>query len=443
MTRCDVDGHTPVAAYGVSQGYAASNMWANDFTGQGLKDYEVTISINIFGTYYASIHEDDGGNPGAIVETIEGTWLGETLPRDFVILFEQLNLTQDETYWFSIRTTVGFNLYHTEPFTTNNMYAADYASPSWSSAGGNGWEWMMNSITVNTFPVAESPWASGGDEIYTNGDYTVHIFNTEGTLVCGEGSIEGESLVIAGGGGGSSGGGGAGGVLSGAETLTENMDVTVGDGGIGGKAQSTNGNNGEDSAFGTRTAVGGGGGGKEDANGLHGGSGGGSGDYGTRIGGVAEAGQGYDGGTNNDKGSPYPAPGGGGAGGIGKQPIDGSHGGIGGIGIENDISGNLIKYAGGGGGGTYNTGGIGGPASHGGAKGNGANQTPATAPVNKGGGGGGCGSSITAGTGGTGVVIIRYLTPAGGGNNSKRQFVIPTERDYPIFKTERVFPIIQ
>ena len=50
--------------------------------------------------------------------------------------------------------------------------------------------------------------------------------------------------------------------------------------------------------------------------------------------------------------SSYGGGGGGGAGGEGKNPIDNDHGGDGGSGIVNDITGILTGYAGGGGGST-------------------------------------------------------------------------------------------
>jgi hypothetical protein len=105
--------------------------------------------------------------------------------------------------------------------------------------------------------------------------------------------------------------------------------------------------------------------------------------------------------------------GGGGAGqGANGQSVSGTTGGNGGIGISSSITGTSTYYgAGGGGGGTV----IGGTGGGGGA-GNGAvaPSDGGDATVNTGGGGGGAAristGSYSGGTGGTGVVVIRYLT---------------------------------
>src|SRR5680860_683146 len=116
--------------------------------------------------------------------------------------------------------------------------------------------------------------ASGGTITYTDsnglnprsspaytGGYTVHTYTTVGNSTftpTGSGSVE--ILVVGGGGGGRSnlsGGGGGGGVLTGVEAVTGNMTVTVGTGGAAGSP-------GDNSIFGTQTAVGGGRGGYRD-----------------------------------------------------------------------------------------------------------------------------------------------------------------------------------
>ena len=267
-----------------------------------------------------------------------------------------------------------------------------------------------------------------GGNITHDGLYTVHTFTSSGTLTCTGGNITAEVLVVAGGGGGGydyytadgvgrgAGGGGAGGYLAGSETLSGSMAVTVGDGGGGAIADTyagSCGRPGQNSVFLTRTAIGGGGGighsvgGGVACSGNNGGSGGGgnhSSAYGTCI-----AGQGHDGSggyTNN----PYNGGGGGGAGAVG-EPASGITSGDGGAGLNNDIvkRGTNVGYSGGGGGaGSGGTLGVGGLGDGGDA---GMSGTPNT------GGGGGAGHALrmkASSPGGSGVVVIRYLTAVAG-----------------------------
>ncbi|MCK5014989.1 MAG: hypothetical protein KAS66_14350, partial [Candidatus Omnitrophica bacterium] len=217
-------------------------------------------------------------------------------------------------------------------------------------------------------------------------------------------SFDVECLVVAGGGGGGTntgGGGGAGGLLynvSYAVSL-QTYDIKVGAGGV-------KDDNGGNSVFSTLTAIGGGGG-QGGADGLDGGSGGGGGHYATWDGGSGVAGQGHDGGDGVD----YNSGGGGGAGQVGDN-ADSANSGDGGNGLAYSISGSSTYYAGGGGGGadTFRSdnpgsGGLGG----GGNGGDSSVGYPGT--VNTGGGGGGGSNRPTpmaGGTGGSGIVIIRY-----------------------------------
>jgi Concanavalin A-like lectin/glucanases superfamily len=154
-------------------------------------------------------------------------------------------------------------------------------------------------------------------------------------------------------------------------------------------------------------AVGGGGGGQYSTtvNGASGGSGGG-GSYGATAAAAGTAGQGFAGGwlTGQTCGSA-----GGGAGAVGGNCI-GVNGGNGGAGLASSISGVSVTYAGGGAGGPYT--GVGGTGGAGGG-GNGGNYSPATACTpgasNTGGGGGGIASTGLC-NGGSGVVIISYIT---------------------------------
>ena len=155
----------------------------------------------------------------------------------------------------------------------------------------------------------------------------------------------------------------------------------------------------------TQSGGSGGGGGGSDLGGFHSVNGGAGTGTGITL-------QGYAGG-NGYYDSPYfRGSGGGGAGGVGKNASDTANGGIG---LSYSITGSSIGYGGGGGGGSWNSnnfgyggGGInnifgGGNGVYSGAGGNGA--------ANTGGGGGGSGNATgnqPAGTGGSGIVIIRY-----------------------------------
>lgn len=263
-----------------------------------------------------------------------------------------------------------------------------------------------------------------------------------------------EYLVIGGGGGGSadrSGGGGAGGYrssvhdeLSGKNTQAEetsivnygSYQVTVGAGGAGGTlAENASGTKGGTSSFYNIISLGGGAGGFDtgDSN-ANGGSGGGAGIRGSgeyRAGGSGTAGQGFDGGedgTGADQSLKYMAGGGGGAGEAGGNGVDSFLGGKGGDGISSSITGVATYRAGGGGGGQGSSnssagysrqdGGLGG----GGTSNRGYSSSPIAASfgvTNTGGGGGGGGrghtdsgssSNMNGANGGSGVVIIKYIS---------------------------------
>jgi hypothetical protein len=223
-------------------------------------------------------------------------------------------------------------------------------------------------------------------------------------------------IVVAGGGGGGGwgGGGGAGGLVSGTSlVLTPGVTYSaiVGGGGTAGTTAYTGGGNGGNSSFtGLTTAVGGGGGGWHSSNpGYSGGSGGGGSASGG-AGGSGTAGQGNNGGTGGgfDGANYYGGGGGGGASGAGSTYV--SY--VGGAGGAGTLWLNGTYYAGGGGGHTHGS--VSASNSSGGAGGGGAggnysqNRSPVGGTANTGGGGGG---GYAGSTGGSGVVIIRYLTP--------------------------------
>ena len=259
--------------------------------------------------------------------------------------------------------------------------------------------------------------------------YKVHIFEGAGTFtVTTPGEIE--YLVVGGGGGGGSahstngvGGGGAGGFLTGKTNVTnQTYNITIGNGGTGASNQGNGGTNGggtdggDSSIIGTGlniTAVGGGLGRTDGGN--DGGSGGGAGTYSSgatraHSGGTATPGQGNPGGNtfgvSGDGGA-----GGGGAGGVGGDS-NSTRGGDGGPGLASSITGVTRFYAGGGGGSMWET----GQAGYGGIGGGGngitrEQGTNANGAANSGGGGGGSKNRVqdVAGTGGSGIVVIRHV----------------------------------
>ena len=229
-------------------------------------------------------------------------------------------------------------------------------------------------------------------------------------------------LVVAGGGagvnnqGGGVGGGGAGGYLTnyGGTALTlaiaTNYIVTVG---AGGAANVTGGSetDGSNSVFNTITSIGGGKGGYGTGQGNTGGSGGGSGRNYTSAGGLGTSGQGNDGGAGGTigAGSTGSGGGGGGAGSVGVAGVSPNNGGNGGDGLENQITGATgVFYAGGGGGGSSYGGGGSGGSSIGGNGGLSTTTSATAGSTNTGSGGGGAGGAIQAGSGGSGIVILRY-----------------------------------
>ena len=292
-------------------------------------------------------------------------------------------------------------------------------------------------FTIYGIEAAKSPYAEGGDKVYSTGTHWVHEFYNSGTFVPRQ-NLTCDYLVVAGGAGGggganvtntrSGGGGGAGGmrctvtatggggsVESALSLSAQAYTVIVGAGGAAGINTSSAGTAGSNSVFSSITSTGGGSGGLANSDtATTGGSGGGGG---TAYNGKAgTSNQGYAGG--NGTASSNAAGGGGGAGAAGANGTSGQ-GGNGGNGVATSISGSSITYGGGGGGAggalgssTAGTGGAGGGGAggyHHPSTSSGLNATSGT--VNRGGGGGG-GSvdtySGTPGSGGSGIVIVRY-----------------------------------
>lgn len=253
--------------------------------------------------------------------------------------------------------------------------------------------------------------ACTGGTITTVSGYKIHKFTSSGTFTCPS-SRNVEVLVVGGGGGGSAGvnaaggsGGGGGGLIynNSFSVSTTPIIVTVGSGGAGATG-SSNGSKGEDSEFGSLKAIGGGGGGARETNGSTGGSGGGGGISGAaKSGGAVEvSGQGFAGGNNSSSSPNYGGGGGGGAGSAGQAGTS-TKGGNGGNGLQYNISGTAVYYAGGGASSYYTSGGTLGTAGLGGS------AVGANGAANSGAGGGGALSNgMNGASGGSGVVIVRY-----------------------------------
>jgi|9_EtaG_2_1085328.scaffolds.fasta_scaffold05934_2 hypothetical protein len=307
--------------------------------------------------------------------------------------------------------------------------------------------------------------ASGGNSVVTCGDFKTHIFTGPGTFTvscagnaCGSNSVE--YLVVAGGGAGgtgqngSAGGGGAGGfrartALPGAPPLNApaNLPVSVQAYsiavGAGGGNESKLGplKPGSVSTFSTITSAGGGAGrpghdavcgtpGYNPVPAMNGGSGGGA--TGNCGPGAASTGnspptnpaQGTNGGAGNLEGGTRSGGGGGGAGQAGQNGVEPLQGGFGGNGsfIPTAFIGPTApsygcsptplapngRYFSGGGGGAVQSGCNMGAGGAGGGK-PAANPQGGQGAVNTGGGGGAGGNDCTgSGTGGSGIVMIRY-----------------------------------
>ena len=309
--------------------------------------------------------------------------------------------------------------------TTGEMYCCTDAT-----AGANVWTNIGDGVgSVSPY----TPMVATGGTITTDGDYKVHSFTSSGNFqitTLGDDAVV-EYLVVAGAGGGGAtgmdsraygGGGGAGGYRTATDfsVSATTYTITVGGGG-------TYSADGSDSVFSSITSISGGAGNEDDDNGASGGSGGGGGGKnGGGSGGAGTAGQGYAGGSGSTSHGHAAAGGGGGANAAGGDAGHAvSAGGDGGDGKSNDITGSAVTYAGGGGGcNMVNT-----PQNNGGAGGGGdggylcessscineSDGNPGTANTGGGGGGGartspGVRSDYfrNGGTGGSGIVIIRY-----------------------------------
>ena len=338
-------------------------------------------------------------------------------------------------------TVSGINAY-TGPTTVNAGTLNIQSNTALGTAAGGttvamgGRLQLQNNITVT----GEALTLNGGDLVVatggtatTSGAYEIHTFTSSGTLTVSDGGSL-DYLVVGGGGGGggqSGGGGGGGEFRTGSFSVAPDEIFTVTRGAGGGVNGNDRGSNGVTSSLisgsNSVSAFGGGGGGAI----LNNGRGNGGANTGSAGGNgwnsaftnspVVAGGNGGTGGQwgLEDRGGG----GGGGAGGNGGNGVLNSSGGNGGVGLSSSISGVATFYAGGGGGATPNNnvsglGGLGG-GGKGGAGYDG--HTPATAGAPNTGGGGG-GADDGPGIGGSGIVIVRYISSSAlenvSGNNA-------------------------
>tara|TARA_A100001391_G_scaffold70102_1_gene44786 strand:+ start:186 stop:1529 length:1344 start_codon:yes stop_codon:yes gene_type:complete len=308
--------------------------------------------------------------------------------------------------------------------------------------------WINVQETSNSVTGNDNLSATGGT-ITTCGNFKIHTFTSPGTFTVAQASQTAADNVVSymvvggGGGGGGQGGGGAGAggfrenkssvdtytasPLEGAADITvtaQAYPITVGAGGAG--SASSKGSAGSASIFSTTTSAGGGEGGSRSASPKTGGNGGSGGGGGGGCGGSFGPGgtgntppvspaQGTNGGSGGNNGS-HQGGGGGGAGAAGSSvgpATDGNaSGGTGGNGVATSITGSPVTRAGGGGGSgrTATSAPPGAGGSGGGGRGEGnPNVTVQSGTANTGGGGGGTEFLCNAGgSGGSGIVVIRY-----------------------------------
>ena len=330
-----------------------------------------------------------------------------------------------------------FSFTYTTTGTAGPVYYLGFSTPSLSTTFYF-WGWQLEESVTSPGPYTVTTTAPSPAPTSLAG-YRTHAYTTIGTssfVPATSGIVE--VLVVAGGGGGGgyggndgSGGGGAGGLIYNAQyavLANTTYTVTVG---AGAPAQPTQGNrgfSGSNSQFGNLIAIGGGGGGSEGTTearyGGPGGSGGGAGGYGFKVGGGFVTGQGNPGGACSSPGDG----GGGGAGEIGYSGKTGN-GGRGRYFPQFANWGYPAGWFAGGGGAsgdkrnTFRTpnaaAGLGGLGGGGNGQAGDSTSLPAlfNGVANTGGGGGasagvttsgGPGTTFPSGTGGSGIVLVRY-----------------------------------
>lgn len=432
-----ITGNTSVAG---TRGYTFNSPTYSAAGGTGNLTFSISTSPAISGGNVSGIKlSATTGTPTIIVES---TTAADTYT---VTLRVTDSLTAFSTFTVTLKVNPPVTL--TGSLTLSKVYGEEL-SQVYTTGGGTA---PFNIFASTVCTSEKSTYVGNGTNGTLGVTYTVEKLNGVGSCnwAVPKDVTNVSVLTVAGGGGGGgtawAGGGGAGGVVfANSVTVTSGalVPIVVGAGGAGGQNNSTcisgsspsQGSNGNNSSFNaTFTAVGGGGGGGYGwdnragcGSGKSGGSGGGSGetDYnpvratsnqGTFAGATSS---GNSGGITVFLSGIQAGSGGGGAGGIGASTGNSRNhvAGNGGEGIAYSITGTSTFYGGGGGGATCISGctagaavGIGGTG--GGGNGGHGGASPVNGTNGLGGGGGGSQTGLGA-TGGSGTVVVRYVTPA-------------------------------
>ena len=394
--------------------------------------YALTGTVIDGGLYTDTIYNKFGGNLNLDSRTSNISITSSNTGGSLNLTSPTITLTGSSAINLTGNATISGNLNMTDGVISN---VATISATSLSNMT------IQNNENFIFFPEADTAEATGGT-VTQSGGRTFHTFTADGTFTLNASVGTVEVMLVGGGGGGggeNGGGGGSGGMIIVTSALAVgSYTVTVGSGGAGGTA-GVNGGSGTQSRFSATginiRALGGGGGSTAGvAGGANGGSGGGGSSATESLGGVAGLGiisgmtsvynAAFDGGDNPNPANVSGPAGSGGGGttsaGLDVSAITPSDGGDGG--------GATLYYGtyyGGGGGGAAATSGFYGtphkgrgggtaPPNSGGNGSLGATSTQAQPGVANTGGGGGGGEDDTTGypgaAGGSGIVIVSYVT---------------------------------
>jgi hypothetical protein len=384
-------------------------------------DIKVLNPSNLFGLLADAFYINDSPVWSTSSGSL-GTYTGSSI---------QLSATDDESNTITYSVTsgslpTGLSLSSAGLISGTNTATAGTYTFTVSASDG------INTAVTRSFSIVIPFPAVTGGTLSSDATYYYRSFTASSNLVVSSNSLPCDYLIVAGGGGGGAyhaGGGGAGGYISSNSILLPNTySITIGAGGLVGDDGSYEGTKGNDSSFNSLTSFGGGRGVRQGSttNSNHdGGSGGGAADGVSRAA-TGVVGQGYNGGYTSGGGNTYvysyATGGGGGAGGPGISPNTVTTSGGGGPGLQ-WLNGSY--YSGGGGGGnlsqsatlTAGIGGVGGGGTSGLKEGTTLHRglQNAQGVINTGGGGAGHLYNLGGGSGGSGIVIVRYTKASVGG----------------------------
>lgn len=434
LTKTVVVNNLPTISGDVSvtgtRGYTFNSPTYSATGGTGNLTFSITSSPAIPGGNVSGIKlSATTGSPTIVVES---TTAADTYT---VTLRVTDSLTAFTTFVVSIRVNPPVTL--TGSLSLSKVYGEEL-SQVYTTSGGT----APFNIFASTICTSEkSTYVGNGTNGLLGVTYTIERFNGLGTCswVAPSNVTSASVLVVGGGGGGGfdgGGGGGGGGVYQNSNvTITPNSTITVAvgaGGGIGsgyvngaqcngswsGTVIGCNGGTGQSSQFGDFTASGGGGGGGIESNGVDSpsgvtarGGGGGAGAQNDNAGARTPGAGAFPGG--NVSTTSYTAASGGGSSAAAGGNSSGTTAGAGAAGVTATLDG--VVYGSGGAGGTFNSGVV---ALGGAGAANGGSQSvgPTQPIANRGGGGGGGGNGNTPGNaigsaGGSGTVVVRYITP--------------------------------